>query len=355
MSNLSYKPNYAIHPGTYLAEILEARDIKKKDIAERIGISEKHLNQLINKQTTINTALALKLERVLGVSASIWINLAHRYSIHQMKLKEIEEIKKKSNWIREFPLKILKNYGIVKDEKDIGKVLEDLLIFFSVSSIEQWDKYYNKHLEVFYRKSQNMADIKYLATWLRMGEVLSNNIEVANYNQEAFKSVLKDIRKLIKYDKIDFQCIQSLCAKAGVAVIYLKNFGFISGSAHWLSPHRALIVLSDKFKRMDQFWFTFFHESAHILYHKKKNIYIDDDNSDETCELEANRIASNFLIPEKEYKDFVAKGDYSIKSIVAFANKIDITTDIIIGRLQHDQIIPFNRYQEYKRQLIVSE
>ncbi len=32
-----YKPDYAVHPGEYLEEVLESREIKKKDFAECLG------------------------------------------------------------------------------------------------------------------------------------------------------------------------------------------------------------------------------------------------------------------------------------------------------------------------------
>lgn len=41
----TYTPVYAIHPGEYLEEVLESRGIKKKEYAERLGISDKHLSE----------------------------------------------------------------------------------------------------------------------------------------------------------------------------------------------------------------------------------------------------------------------------------------------------------------------
>ena len=67
----AYEPDYAVNPGEYLEEVLDVKEIKKSDLADRMGISAKHLSQIINKQALITSGVALKLEKILGVSANI--------------------------------------------------------------------------------------------------------------------------------------------------------------------------------------------------------------------------------------------------------------------------------------------
>ena len=119
----------------------------------------------------------------------------------------------------------------------------------------------------------------------------------------------------------------------------------VSGVARWLSPTRPLIQLSLYGKTNDKFWFTFFHEAAHILLHAdgkeaKKSIFLDDPNanhSPDPREQEANQWAGNVLIPQ-EYSH--ALGTLRTKEAVrAFATSIGIHPGIVVGRLQHDHII----------------
>ncbi|MCP4352243.1 MAG: HigA family addiction module antidote protein [Desulfobacterales bacterium] len=88
-----YKPNYAVHPGEYLEEVLESREIKKKDFAECLGISVRHLSRIISKQELFTSELAVQLERTLGISANIWNNLNTDYSLFDARLKKAEELK----------------------------------------------------------------------------------------------------------------------------------------------------------------------------------------------------------------------------------------------------------------------
>ena len=106
-----------------------------------------------------------------------------------------------------------------------------------------------------------------------------------------------------------------------------------------------MIQLSLYGKSNDKFWFTFFHEAAHILLHadEKKTIFLDDldgDNQDSKEEREANNWASDFLIPSI-HNHRLAKLR-SKDSVVKFAQEIGIHSGIVVGRLQHDKLITFS-------------
>ena len=96
----------------------------------------------------------------------------------------------------------------------------------------------------------------------------------------------------------------SICAAAGVAVVYVREIdkSRISGATWWASPARAVIQLSDRYKSDDHFWFAFFHEAAHLLLHSKKQTFIDDGSENDELEQEAHRFAANLLIPPGEVK-----------------------------------------------------
>jgi HTH-type transcriptional regulator/antitoxin HigA len=68
----------------------------------------------------------------------------------------------------------------------------------------------------------------------------------------------------------------------------------------WLTPTKALIQLSDRYKADDHFWFSFFHEAAHLLMHSKKVTFISEDDGAATeQEEEANTFAATQLIPRR--------------------------------------------------------
>jgi Rad3-related DNA helicase len=101
-----------------------------------------------------------------------------------------------------------------------------------------------------------------------------------------------------------------------------------------------MLAMSLRHKSNDHFWFTFFHEAAHILLHGKKDIFIDNPAGFESeKENEANRFSRNFLIPEDEYVAFVRGNNFFEEAIKQFSNKVGIHPGIVVGRLQHDKHI----------------
>ncbi len=84
MSNKNkYLPDYAVHPGEYLEEIIESRKLKKENIAKRCGLSDKQISRILGKHANISSNTALAFEKTLGVSAAIWNNMNARYQLFQ--------------------------------------------------------------------------------------------------------------------------------------------------------------------------------------------------------------------------------------------------------------------------------
>jgi HTH-type transcriptional regulator/antitoxin HigA len=114
--------------------------------------------------------------------------------------------------------------------------------------------------------------------------------------------------------------------------------------ARWLNPHRALIQLSWYGKQNDRFWFTFFHEAAHILLHDKKDIFLDDSGNGDRLESqqedEANAWAREFLIPSEYDAELCTLR--SREDVIVFAERLGIHAGIVVGRLQYDKGIEHN-------------
>ena len=69
----------AVHPGETLAEELKERGIKQKELAKAIGIQPSHLNELIKGKRSFTTAVAMALEKELGIPYDFWMRLQYGY------------------------------------------------------------------------------------------------------------------------------------------------------------------------------------------------------------------------------------------------------------------------------------
>lgn len=85
-----YNPKIASHPGRMLLEEIKSRDMTQKEFAERTGLTEKHLSEIVNEKAAITPEVALKIEAALGTSASLWLRLQMQYDEVKARVKEEE-------------------------------------------------------------------------------------------------------------------------------------------------------------------------------------------------------------------------------------------------------------------------
>ena len=146
--------------------------------------------------------------------------------------------------------------------------------------------------------------------------------------------------------------MRALCNPAGVAFVIVPSLPktALSGAARWLNPRRALIQQSVRHLANDHFWFTFFHEAAHILLHSKKDVFVDETDGEGTeLEREANDWAANLLVPRREWDSFVATNPASAAAVAQFAEKQGIAPGIVVGMLQHVGIVPWSSLNKLKQ------
>ena len=341
-----FQPDYAVPPGWVLAERLEVNDISQAEFARRCGRSPKLISEIIAGKAPVEAETALQFEKVLGVDAGIWLGLEKDYRLHQMRQAEAREAEASADWARSFPVNELVKRGVIRRVKSDAEKVKELLSFFRVASKEVWQTRY-KDVEVAFRHSQSFSSDQFaLATWLRLVEIEAQTQIDEEYDRSTFLRVLKSIRQKTSADMPEALVeARQLCSEAGVALVWVKQLpkAHLSGAAMWVSPRKPVIALSGRHGSIDQIWFSLFHEAAHILLHSKRCVYVDGDkDGDNGDEAEANQWAENFLIPKAAWQRFLATGAYSSKdSICTFAYEQGIAPGIVVGRLQHEGLLPW--------------
>ena len=86
-----------IHPGEILLEeFLKPHGISQTDMALRIGVSRKHINDIVHGRKPISTGIALRLSRFFGTSPELWLNGQIAWDIwnelHSRKAHELNAI-----------------------------------------------------------------------------------------------------------------------------------------------------------------------------------------------------------------------------------------------------------------------
>lgn len=352
-----YEPDYAVPPGWLLKERLEAHGISQAEFARRCARSPKLISEIIAGKAPLEPATAVQFERVLGVHAEIWLGTEAAY-----RLVQAREAQSRANrtaeaisWAEGFPIEDLVKRGIVDSPSSPSARVPILLSFFGVASVEAWHVKYSL-ANVAYRHSPSFeSDKRVLVTWLRLGEFEATRQRVASYNRARFIRSLKEIRGLtVSPVREGLKRATELCNQAGVALALVEPFRktALSGAAWWLSPSTAIIELSARHKSDDHLWFSLFHEAAHLVLHSKKAVFVDDANGEGAeLEVQANEWAAEVLCSAADWSRFVGAASFSEWSVQGFATQQGIAPGIVVGRLQHEGRIPWNRLNKLKVRL----
>lgn len=336
-------------PGDTIQEHIDFIGMSQAELAERMGRPKEKINDVIKGREPISTATAFQLEKVLGIPASFWLNREKTYRKELYELQQQEDLENKKDWLKAFPVNDMKKYGWLPDSNEKHVLVDSLLKFFCIASTDEWQRIYvDEEVSVAFRVSLAQTQSpQAISAWLRRGEIQSKEIEIAEFDKKKFKDALADVKELAFSMPEDFtQQLQNICAKCGVAVVFTQNLSKapISGATRWFH-NKPIIQLSGRFKTNDHFWFTFFHEAAHIILHGKKDIFLENvegTEMDKAKEEEANAFAAKILLTENELKEIIDATPLDVKMINEFAEKFRTPAGVIIGRLQHLKLIPFH-------------
>lgn len=352
-TDMQFQPNYAVPPGEILEEYLENAGMSQVDLARRTGLTPKAINEIVKGKASLSHDTALRLERVLGRPAHFWTNLESQYRERRARERAARDRQSQLKWLSRVPVKEMAELGWIDRYRDRGQQLEEVLRFFGVNSADEWKDVW-EHSQVAYRQSQRFkASAEALSAWLRQGEIQARARRCRPFDEAGFRSLLLELRPLTREPAEVFQQeLQERCAAAGVAVEFVPSLpkSRISGATRWLTPETALIQLSLRYRSDDQLWFSFFHEAGHILLHGKREVFLEGANGlDPKKEAEADDFAANLLIPRQEWDHLRAGGIPALAEVESFADRIGIAPGIVVGRLQHERIFPFNRGNKLKR------
>lgn len=351
----AYLPDQVALPGETLQEVLADRQMSQAELAERTGRPKKTINEIIKGKTAITAETALQLERVLGIAASFWNNLERNYQEYLARRQEEALLEESTGWLEQVPVRALEKYGWIEQQSRKVDKVRAVLGFFGVASPNEWRQVFEVPQASFRHSRVFASDAGALSAWLRKGELEAQEIRGEPFDRERFRAALSEARALTVKEPEEFgPRLRSLCAAAGVAVVFVRELPKcrVHGATRWISPSRALIQLSPRYRTDDHLWFTFFHEAAHILLHGKRLIFIEAGvASTAPEEEEADRFASDFLIPPQALERLrrpARERRLSEAQVRSIAQELGIAPGIVVGRLQHEGWLPHSHLNRLK-------
>lgn len=346
---------FIVPTGRIIKEYLDENSINQKELCARIGMSEKHISNLLNGNSRLTEEFALKLEKVLvGIPASYWLNYEAKY--REVLARNEEEMKLNQSDISEIAKKfrfneVFNGLGLTLVEQAI-----EMLKLLKISDFGNFDDTYSNLTIEF---MEDGGEKEAIAVWLNLCEseieIQNADIDLVKYERIELEKSLGKFKKLANNSNIELSIssCRKLCNKLGIYLVEceaIKN-SKVRGALTTYKGHPA-VYLSGRFRSHDHIWFAFIHEIGHLLKHyNKKDTIITFENADSSAnckEIEANEFARDFFIDPKDYEVFLSQNQFTPESIKIFARKQNVLPGIILARLQHDKKLGYEKFSYLK-------
>lgn len=335
----------ATPPGATIKEQLIDRGLSQKEFALRMGMSEKHISKLINGDVQLTPEVAVRLEMVLGVPAKFWNKLEATYREKLIKANAENEMDSDKELVKKLPYREMSKNGWVPETREATEKVIYLRKYFEVVNLE-----IIKDMKLSKIACRRLAETEKgnlaLLAWAQKAKLEARAIETSLIDLKTLKEKLPEIRSMTAMNPADFcpKLIEMLSG-CGIALVFLPHIGgsFLHG-ATFCDGNKIVVGLTVRGKDADKFWFSLFHELGHILL---GHINQSDGTTDEDEEA-ADNFAKETLIPTVEFNAFTSLNDFSKTSICSFAQKQNILCGIVVGRLQKEGFINYNRCNDLK-------
>lgn len=350
---MNNEPNWTSPPGATIARVMKTREIDASELAEAVGLSLHDFESLLQGRHRVNTKLADALALHLGATARFWLARDKDYIRDLARLGNDSPVDI-SVWAQSMPIKSMRRYGwLSSDTRSKDARNKELLSFFDCKSLQEWGQRYSAGVgAVAFRTSLTFAsDGMATLVWLRAGEAQLAAFPVAKFDRKEFKRILPTLKKISAFKRPStiLSRLRESCAPVGVSITTARApEGCRASGASWFTNDgRPVIHLSFRHLSEDHFWFTFFHEAAHIILHGQT--HIDGEGAEvmnkdtEAQEAEANAYAQEILLSDEIRQTLTRRQSISANSVIDAARSAKVTAGVIVGQLEKAGTIPHGK------------
>ena len=331
------------HPGSFIAEELEARGWLQADLAYVLGMDEGQLNKIISGKADINPDTAVAFGEAFDMPAEFFMNLQKMYDLYRAK-KADPGVKTRASWVSVFPVREMIKRKWIEDAEPALLDLQ-MLRFFEKNRVEDIPFVGGAPILPYAARKldyERTTPIQY--AWLTRVKKIAEQIECPLYSEETLRASLTTIRAHMM-EKEDFGRIPHILRKCGVRFVLVEALrgSKIDGVCVWLDG-QPVIGLTLRLDRADNLCFVLRHEIEHILNRDGLEASfspvdeIDMENSGELpeCERIANEAAAEFCVPQGLLNSFILRKSpfISERDVLTFAARVEINPAVVIGQIQ---------------------
>jgi HTH-type transcriptional regulator / antitoxin HigA len=221
------------------------------------------------------------------------------------------------------------------------------LEFFGITEIEATPSF------SFVGKKQNYSsDSMIQIAWAKRAYQLAGVAHAEKFNKSLLPNLIQELKDRRQFvDSI--REVPALLAKHGVRLVIVEAISGMkmTGACFWLDKSKPVIALTLTYDRVDNFWFTLFHEIDHVVHEEGQESPILDELPPETgdesvppIEKRANEVASNSVIDQAELNGFIARVNplFTADQIKGFAKRLSVHPGLVVGQLHIRKLIHYS-------------
>ena len=333
--------------GSMLRDYLEFYKISQTDFAERLGISTKHMNEILCGKTNMSEELMLGISLITDIDINLIFYVESKKRIYDYLNSNFDNEKEINKYLNTFCINEMskRKWITLKDSSSYTQNAMDLLDYLGISNFDNINKYYNK--KILYKKKDD-ADLNKIYLWIKRCDRIIMGKEISDYKSSNLNLLLNEL-KIIRNNKFNEKELIQLFKKYGIYLVIedalpstkIRGCSMVKGN-------NPCIYITRYFEEKASFYFTLYHELGHVKkdYNRLKNkIIINDDDN----EKDIDNYALNEMIDSNTWN----KIKVNINDLEHICRENNIPLCFAYYRLAYEGIISYGskEYNEHKEKI----
>lgn len=300
---------------------MEQQDLTPRDLVPYIG-SRSKVSEVLSRKRPLTLSMVRSLHERLHIPAKALIQQA-----------ELLEPTEQPNWNR-FPVRHMTARGWIE-----GSAIGLQKFFAQLPAGIEADILCRRSLHI---RSARKMDLYALKAWTARVIIESKKLTPPTFSKGSVTTeFMNKVARLSLLDEGPRAARDFLFAQ-GIPLIIEPHLPhtYLDGAAILLIKDRPVIGMTVRHDRLDNFWFTLFHELAHVALHfdSEEHQFIDDLDvgpKNDPKEQEADEFAGEALIPTDAWKKSPASRLRSAEAAAHLGQELGIHPAIVAGRMRH--------------------
>jgi len=316
-----------------------AQGLSQRELAQILGVKEQQVQRYESEEYA-----SASLRRLAEVANALHLNIS-----------EVAELKpqvptRPSTQVREiewelFPVKDMYRRGWFRDIGFVGSMAAAMADRVNLAMAYVQEAMPRRQPAFLRHRARFGSEMDQYALWAWQCRVLllvRKERPKGSYSRDSITDDwLRDLAQESRFDDGPRRA-KAMLSEAGIPLVIEPHLPqtYLDGAAFLLPNGSAVVGMTLRYDRLDNFWFVLFHELVHVVKHLRKgkleDIFDDLEAEPDGLEREADSLAGAALIPENNWEVALARYVRTEESVRSFAEEHRIHPAIVAGRIRQE-------------------